>query len=103
MKYPKEQFEQLKSAIKTLSDVLPVCEIHPSRLHGLVYQQGSKGQKHNWIYQKDGQLARAHAIADLTGWSKVVDVSESFTLYPEGCNDDHIQTAVKAALKQIAN
>ena len=103
MKYPKQQFEQLKGAIKTLSDVLPVREIHPSQLHFLVYSQGQPTNSHNWIYQKDGQLARAHALADLSGWTKVLDVPETFELYPAGCNDNHIQTAVKAALKQIEN
>lgn len=105
MKYPKQQFEQLKGYIKTLADAVPITGVHPCRLHYIVYQQGSKGQMHNWIYTNGkGELKTAHQIGDdLSGWTKLLDVPETFELYPAGCNDDHVQTAVKAALKQIAN
>jgi hypothetical protein len=102
MKYPAEQYKQLVSGIQELSTILDVTAINPSALHFLVYQQGSLGQTHNWIYRKGSEIARAHAITDMLDWHKVVtSVPESFEIYPEGCNDNHVETAVKKAVKEI--
>jgi hypothetical protein len=102
MKYPIQQFEVLVSGLHQLAEVVNVQSIHPAQLHYIVYQQGSEGQTHNWLYRKGTEVRRAHSIEDLSGWEKVVTVIPAdFQLYPEGCNDDHIQTAVKKALKVV--
>lgn len=102
MKYPAKQLAILQSSIKTLSKHLDIVIMHPSNLHYLVYQQGSEGQKHNRIYvSESGDLARFHAIKDISGWKQVLDVPSTFDLYPDGCNDSHIETAVKFCLKSL--
>jgi len=101
MKYPQNQFEQLKNAIKEFNNYFEVENINPSSLHYTIYQQGSEGQKHNWFYinNETKAIRRGHAIEDFNNYSKLIQVSKDFELYPKGCNDSHIETAVKAAIK----
>jgi len=101
MKYPTKQFEVLVSGLRQLAEVVNVQSIHPVQLHYIVYQQGSEGQTHNWLYRKGTEVRRAHSIEDLSGWQKVANVPSSFQLYPDGCNDSHIETAVKRAIKSL--
>ena len=108
MKYPKNQFELLKRALFIFNSLFEnLKEINPSQLQYLVYQQGSEGQSHNhfFVNGNTGQVLRAHIIAGLglEGFTKLIDFvnEENFPLYPEGCNDTHIETAVKKALTQI--
>jgi hypothetical protein len=102
MKYPEKQFHLLVSGLKELGKVIDLRTVNPSALHFIIYQQGSEGQTHNWIYSKDMQTVKGHALTDLSGWEKVVkSIPASFELYPIGCNDSHIETAVKKAIKLI--
>jgi hypothetical protein len=102
MKYPAQQFDQLIKGLQDLKQVIDLNSMYPCALHFEVFQQGSKGHSHNWIYTKDGVSSRAHKIDNLEGWNKVVQsIPETFELYPDGCNDPHIETAVKKAIKQL--
>lgn len=102
MKYPQTQYEQLVKGLSELAKAIDLTSLHPCALHYEVFQAGSKGHSHNWIYTKDGTVARAHKIDNIEDWSRVVtSVPETFELYPDGCNDSHIETAVKKALKQL--
>jgi hypothetical protein len=70
----------------------------------MVYQQFSEGQKHNWLYcMPGGNIQRAHKIEDIANCEKWISTQYDFKLYPEGCNDTHIETAMKAAIKELYN
>lgn len=103
MKYPAKQFENLVVILKQLNEYFEIKQMNYSNLHYIAYQQSqsSEGQKHNIIYVKNSILRKAHAINDLNEWQPIVNKIDSFELYPEGCNDQHIETAVKNALKLI--
>lgn len=103
MKYPAAQLQILQDSIATLANHFNVQDIHPATLHSAVYYQSSEGHKHNWLYKHvSGEgISRRHAIEDLNDWNKLFEVPASFMLYPDGCNDSHVETAVKHCLKQI--
>lgn len=103
MKYPPKQLEVLQAAINDLSKEIDVVITHPSQLHYLVYQQANEGQSHNWLYIKEdgSDVKRGHLLPDKTGYRKLINVPSSFELYPYGCNDSHIETAVKYCLKTL--
>lgn len=104
MKYPTQQFKHLVSGLRELSKFIDLKGVNPSQLHYIVYQQASLGQTHNWIYWNGSKVSRAHSITDMKDWHKVVmSVPETFELYPDGCYDSHIETAVKKALKVIGD
>lgn len=106
MKYPKQQFAILVKALEELNKHFSnLSVIHPCQIHYLVYQQASKGQEHNALfYTQTGSIVKGHIASDLgLPVVKLIDFlnEDNFLLYPEGCNDSHIETAVKAALKQL--
>lgn len=103
MKYPTNQFENLVSIMKQLSIYFDLNSMNKNSLHYLAYQQSqsSDGQKHNVIYFKDNQLKKLHSIDNIEGWKPIVKKVEGFELYPNECNDNHIETAIKNALKLI--
>lgn len=104
MKYPQSQFNLLKKALTVLASHFEITNIHPSRLQYLVYQQASEGQKHNALFiNKEGSILKGFVSQDKEGFTPLITfLNESnFPLYPSGCNDTHIETAVKAALKTL--
>jgi len=104
MKYPESQFKKLVETLKVLDQHLEdIKSINVHALHFTCYQQHAAGQEHNkFIVLNDGNIMRKHAANRLqvTGTDLFVN-DESFMLYPEGCNDNHIETAMKQALKTI--
>jgi hypothetical protein len=103
MKYPVEQLKVLQDSLLELSKHFELRDMYPSNLHYTVFVQGSEGQTHNWLYinRTLNKITYQHKIEDFTGWEKLFEVPNSFLLYPDGCNDDHIETAVKHCLKSI--
>lgn len=100
MKYPKEQFEKLKNALRVLAQYLDITSIHPAQLHYIAYQQQSSGQRHNALVMVDGTVMRAHSIGN-DDTHRILPIDDTFELYPDGCNDDHVITAVKRAIKEL--
>lgn len=102
MKYPQTQFNVLVQSLKKLAVHIDIKESNPHTLHYMIYQQYSEGQKHNWIYcMPSGSISKAHKITDFTDCVKWFDDNINFDLYPTGCNDSHIETAMKNAIKEI--
>jgi hypothetical protein len=102
MKYPQNQLETLKEALKRLSVMIDVKTVNPSALHFVVYQQFNNGQSHNWLYCKGTELQRAHKIENLEGWSKLIQIdAPSFELYPNDCNDSNIESAMRKAFSDL--
>lgn len=104
MNYPTNQFELLKKGLKILSVHINVKNVNPSQLQYLLYQQASEGQKHNSLFINDkGEIKRQYSIKDKTDFLPLINFlnEENFPLYPQNCNDSHIETAVKKALKEI--
>lgn len=106
MKYPQAQFELLKKGLSVLNNHFELKNIHPCQLQYTLFQQASEGQRHNAYFINDkGEIVRGYYAKDLglQGFTMLIDFlnEENFPLYPEGCNDNHVETAVKAALKTI--
>jgi hypothetical protein len=92
MKYPQTQYNELKSALlifKTRYQIdKETATANASRLHFKIYQQ------------KSYQDTNANVIKNEDG-SRLFKLNESFRLYPEGCNDAHVNTAMKNIIKEI--
>lgn len=101
MKYPIEQYKNLVAILKDMQPHFDLKSINPSALHFEVFQQVSEGHSHNWFYFEGDKVFRAHKIADLGEWEKVVKFKGDFDLYPNDCIDSNIETAVRKALKEI--
>lgn len=104
MKYPKKQFEKLIEYLKELSKYIDIYSINTSLLHFIVYTQGNEGNKHNHLYFFDGSIKKKCQLSDIEMIKahKILEVDNTFELYPDGCNDTHIETAMKKALKQLS-
>lgn len=106
MNYPKKQFEVLVKCIKILRKYVNVEGMNPNQLHFKIYQQFSEGQKHNqFVINSSNELIRKYVLDNNLLLEKegspIFDFDFDFKLYPDGCNDNHIETAVKKAIKLI--
>ncbi len=109
MKYPKNQYQTLIQALKQMQPWINIKKANPSALHFEVYQALSVHHQHNWLYYHKlhtslFELKRAHAIDpnEMHLYSKIITITSSgFELYPDGCNDNHIETAVRKAVKEL--
>lgn len=107
MKYPKEQYDVLVECLKVFHvHKIDVRDVSPNSLHYMVFQQFSDGQKHNWLYcVPGGVLKREHQLTEEERKTSVkflnFTLEKPFELYPEGCDDTHIPTAVKKAIKEL--
>ena len=106
MKYPQEQFSKLVSFVNTCKQHgIDLNSMHPSNVHYLAYQCFGSGQTHNaLIVTEAGQISRAkkmigEQVVQIEG-KRLFFLYFFFALYPIVCNDNHIETAVKTALKQ---
>ena len=104
MKYPQAQFELLVKALKVLSNYFDLTAINPSALHFTIYQQASSGQTHNkLVINSSGQIIRFSKIQPNESYNYLIDFlnDDNFLIYPDGCADNHIETAVRKALKLV--
>lgn len=103
MKYPQNQYVLLVQYIKELSNVIDITSMHPNSIHYAVYQQCNDGQPHNHFYNVGGVIKRFHQLTndERSVAVKLFNFDSEFRLYPEGCNDAHVETAVKRALKEV--
>ena len=106
MKYPKKQFEILKKALTEFKKYVDIENMNYYDLHFKVFQQFSQGQKHNILIVENNTIKRKFSL-DSEGQlieakgKNLINFDFDFELYPEGCNDNHIYTGVKNAIKQI--
>ena len=103
MKYPAKQFEELVNCLKKFAVYLNLKESNPHTLHYMVYQQYSEGQKHNHLYCTVNGLKRFFQLneEEKEDCIKFIVSDYDFQLYPNGCNDNHIETAMRKALKEM--
>jgi hypothetical protein len=94
MKYPVTQYNELKSALLLFIERYKIDkETATSKadyLHYKIYQQ------------KTYQDSNANIIKNEDG-SRLFELNEAFSLYPEGCNDTHVKTAMKNVINEIFN
>ena len=92
MKYPQTQYNELKSALIVFKERYKIdketATANAMRLHFKIYQQKN--------YTSDN----ANVIKNEDG-ARLFGINEGFRLYPEGCNDAHVNTAMKNAIKEI--
>lgn len=104
MRYPKEQFSILVEALKHLSNYIDIKTVNPVAMYYIVFQQYSESQKHNHLYCFNGELKKYHKLTELEklDFVKFINTNgKDFPLYPIGCDDSHIETAVKKALIEL--
>jgi hypothetical protein len=102
MKYPKKQFEKIVEVLKILKEIYDLENLHEFRIYALVLNNISKHREWNALVKLDsGRVILANQVKENQKFSKVIETDESFVEYPEGINDNHIKTAIKAALKLI--
>lgn len=106
MKYPLEQYQVLKETIETLhTSGVDIEKTNPHALHFEVFQQFSEGHKHNSLIVSDNKLMKMHKLsaecrAD-NNFRPLITREYEFELYPKGCHDTHVETAVKRAVKEF--
>lgn len=105
MKYPKDQFSHLVKGIQILKEHFEnVDELNTSYLYSLLDTNFKpEGKEHNTlVYCVDAlpQITRKHAMLKGKQYTPLIKPVEGWETYPNGCNDTHIQTAVRKALKQ---
>ena len=101
MKYNSEQFEQLIKVLKAFTENgINVESFNIWDLHYRVFVQFSEGQKHNQWYIEENLIRPLHRCGTQNP-EKLINWDYPFELYPNGCNDSHIETAMKKALSII--
>lgn len=104
MKYNLEQFEVLVKCLNVFKKYIDIESMNPNNLHFIIYQQFSEGQTHNKLVVSEGTLKRKFTLIEgnliENEGENVINFNYDFELYPLGCNDNHIETAVKKAIKQ---
>lgn len=91
MKYPQQQFNELcESLVKVKEGFngIDLNSVNPGTLHFFVYSQKN--------FDSD------NANVKFINGKRMFDQNNSFLLYPEGCNDNHIETAIKQAIKIVS-
>lgn len=103
MKYPQKQYDVLIDCLKQFAPLMNIDVINVHALHYIVYQQFSEGQTHNHLYCTVNGLKRAYQLTELekTDSRKLIEIKFDFKLYPDGCNDSHIETAMKRVIKEL--
>ena len=105
MKYPEKQFSVLTEVLKQISVYIDLKIVNIHSLHFVVYQQLTKeGQNHNKLFCVPGIGLKR--FGNMTEEEKqtseqLIKIDFDFDLYPTGCNDNHIETAMKQVLKNI--
>lgn len=94
MKYPQTQFNELKNALIVFKNLYKIdkatATANANRLHFKIYQQ------------KNFTTDNLNVIKNETG-ERLFEINEAFKLYPDGCNDTHVNTALKNAINEIFN
>lgn len=104
MKYPQQQFSKLVEILKELNKYITnLKDINFSHLHYIAYQQVSLGQQHNrFVLLNDGTIITQHIAVSLNKeYKPLFETDDTFELYPNNTNDNHIETAIKRVLKEI--
>ena len=102
MKYPQKQYEILVESIRELISLgIAVEDMHPSNVHYLVAKQYSAGNDHNSLYRNQEGLVRPKHMFSKDEVIEKVFKPKRFELYPEGCDDSHVATAVRKAVKEV--
>jgi hypothetical protein len=94
MKYPQTQYNELKNALLLFTKRYEIDKEKADRntlyLYHIIYQQ------------KTYQDSNANVIKNEDG-SRLFELNEAFSLYPDGCNDTHVKTAMKNIINEIFN
>jgi hypothetical protein len=94
MKYPQTQYNELKNALIVFKSHYKLdketATAYAPTLHFKIYQQ------------KNYTTDNLNIIKNING-SRLFELNEGFKLYPNGCNDTHIETAMKNAINEIFN
>lgn len=103
MKYPIEQYNILMEVVKQLSVHIEVKELNPNAVHFMVYQQLNVHQNHASLYCTEEGLKVYYKLTEeeVKTARKFIELNSNFELYPSGCNDNHIETAVKKIIKEL--
>lgn len=103
MKYPKKQFDVLVSTLKALdAHIDNLREVNLTYLHFEVSHQHKEGFEHNRLVLTSSGLMRQYSAIDMgIEFEPIVEPNPDFKSYPDGCDDSHVLTAMKRAIKLI--
>lgn len=106
MKYPKKQFNILIDVLKQLAPLIDLVILDKHTLHYIVFSQLDKsgGLLHNKLYVYGTDLKKYGNLSEQekTLFVPLIDeVDFDFKLYPLGCDDSHIKTAMDKAIKTL--
>lgn len=101
MKYPIEQQKVFERFLNQIAPIYDLEKPNPHTLHYMCYQQHSEGQRHNWLYNTVKGLKRGHSLKEGEEAQKFFESDFDFELYPEGCNDNHVETMLKRTYKNL--
>lgn len=109
LKYPFTEYQNLIIVIKQLAPYFEIGLMQPNQLHYLAVQQTNKiRQSHNRLFITSQGLQRSSSLNEITTkevkktYAKpIVNVDFELDLYPNECNDTHIETATKRAVKEV--
>jgi hypothetical protein len=91
MKYPIEQFENFKAYLKVIA-----------KHYNLDKETAIKNLYHlHYIVFKQVNYTDDNANVIFVNGERLLSLNENFKLYPDGCNDTHIETATKKAINEI--
>jgi len=96
MKYPQEQFKKLTEALPVLLNFFGVPNEQAKEL-----TIGQLHEIHFKIYQQKNYSGDNNPNVKFIDGKRLFEIDRDFKLYPEGCNDDNIETAMKTAIKQV--
>ena len=102
MKYPENQFKLLIEALRLLLKGFELTPAQALENVGIIHNLHFRAFV-NYTYPNNNSNVLNKDFKRLTvnGGERLLNVNEAFKLYPDGCNDSHIETAVKKALKLI--
>lgn len=100
MNYPNDQYQKLKKYLPIVckhygitKEVIDSTSI-TSLLHALHFR----------VYVNTNYpIDNANVIRREDGITRLIPIDDSFLLYPAKCYDDHIETAMKKAIKELLN
>ena len=95
MKYPENQFKNL---VSYLDKVLNAYKLSANDVE--LDNVGLLNTLHFKCFVNVNYTDDNANVLKVDG-NRLLPIDEDFMLYPKGCNDNHIETAIKNAIKQL--
>ena len=95
MKYPESQFNELVKGLKVLISFYGITDIDKCLKIGMLHDL------HFRVYANYTYLINNPNVQLDSEKKRILELNPDYKLYPDGCNDNHIETAMKKAIKIV--